>query len=76
MSLVIYKTFGHTVFMADNQHQRAYKAGKPLPLAVPVQVQGDGFRCLAYRDENGEWVDYYSGERLKGELRVVEFHPD
>ena len=62
--------------MAQNTNQRVHKAGKPLPPAVPVQVQGEGFRCLAYRDENGVWIDYHSGEPLQGEVKVVEYKFD
>jgi len=62
--------------MAENTKQGVHKAGKPLPPAVPVQVQGEGFRCLAYRNENGDWIDYHSGERLEGEVKVVEYKFD
>jgi hypothetical protein len=62
--------------MAENTHPRVHKARKPLPPAVPVQVQGEGFRCLAYRDENGVWLNYHSGKRLKGEVKVVEYNFD
>lgn len=76
MSLEIDNDSGQLFHMAENTHQRVHKAGRSLPLAVPVQVQGNGFRCLAYRDESGDWIDYYSGERLKGEVKVVEYRPD
>ena len=59
--------------MAENTKQhRVHKAGKALPLAVPVQVQGEGFRCLAYRDRNGTWVDYHDGHPLKGSVKIVD----
>jgi hypothetical protein len=45
---------------------------KSLPLAVPVQVQCDGFRCLAYRDQNNKWVDFHTGKLLEGSLRLIE----
>jgi hypothetical protein len=61
--------------MAENT-KRVHEAGKPLPPAVPVQVQGVGFRCLAYRDQNGAWIDYHSGAPLMGEVKVVEYHFD
>ncbi len=44
---------------------------KGLPLAVPVQVQCDGFRCLAYRDSAGNWVDFHNGKPLDGKVRIV-----
>ena len=62
--------------MAENTKPRVHKAGKQVPLAVPVQVQCEGFRCLAYRDKHGTWINYTSGEPLKGAVRVVEYHFD
>jgi hypothetical protein len=58
--------------MAEDMKQRQ-KAGKYPSLTVPVQVQCEGFRCLAYRNENGEWVDYHNGQLLKGPVRIVEY---
>lgn len=52
------------------------KAEERPPLAVPVHVQCEGFRCLAYRDKAGAWVDYHSGELLTGPVRIIEYHPD
>jgi hypothetical protein len=61
--------------MAEDMKQRP-KAQKRPPLALPVQVQCDGFRCLAYRDKDGAWVNYHSGELLKGAVRVIEYLPE
>lgn len=41
------------------------------PLVVPVQVQCEGYRCLAFQDHEGKWVDYCSGQPLTGTVRVV-----
>jgi hypothetical protein len=41
--------------------------------AVPVQIQCEGFRCLAYRNHNGVWVDYHSGRSIIGSVRVIEY---
>jgi len=63
--------------MADNTKQSVHRpAGKHLPLAVPVHVQCEGFRCLAYRDKHGIWIDYNSGERLHGTVRIIEYNFD
>jgi hypothetical protein len=44
----------------------------PLPaLGVPVQVQCDGFKCMAYRDKDGKWVDFFTREFLARVLGVV-----
>jgi hypothetical protein len=59
--------------MADNTKPCVQKAERRLPLAVPVHVQCDGFRCLAYRDKNGQWINYHNDEPLTGEVRVVEY---
>ena len=44
----------------------------PLPLAgLPVQVQCNGFKCMAYRDKDGNWVDFFTRKFLPGVLGVV-----
>jgi hypothetical protein len=64
-------------FMADNTKSRVQKAQKHLPPpAVPVHVQCDGFRCLAYCDKNGAWVNYQDGKPLSGIVRVIEYNLD
>jgi hypothetical protein len=43
-----------------------------LPAAgVPVQVQCDGFKCLAFRDKHGNWKDFFTRESLPVVLGVV-----
>jgi hypothetical protein len=59
--------------MADGTKHCVDKAEKRLPLAVPVNVQCEGFRCLAYRDEKGNWINYHSGELILGSVRVIEY---
>lgn len=49
---------------------------KHLPPAVPVHVQCEGFRCLAYRDKSGAWINYHNGEPLKGTVRIIEYNFD
>ncbi len=45
---------------------------RPLPVSrLPVQVQCDGFKCMAYRDPEGRWVDLFSHEILPRVLGVV-----
>jgi hypothetical protein len=44
----------------------------PLPrLGLPVQVQCEGFKCMAYRDKNGKWIDFFTHESLSRVLGVV-----
>jgi hypothetical protein len=44
----------------------------PMPLlGVPVQVQCRDFKCMAYRDREGRWVDLFSREFLPQVLGVV-----
>lgn len=62
--------------MADNTKLCVQKAEKRLPLAVPVQVQCEEYRCLAYRDREGTWINYHNGEPLKGSVRVVLYNID
>jgi hypothetical protein len=58
--------------MAEDRNQ-SQKADKRPSMAVPVQVQCEGYRCLAYRNESGAWVDYHNGQLLKGPIRIVEY---
>jgi len=39
---------------------------EPLLRNQPVLVQTAHFRCLAYRDAQGQWWDYFHGIKLDG----------
>ena len=60
--------------MHDKQPESA-KADEvygPLPrLGLPVQVQCDGFKCMAFLDEKGRWVDFFTHEHLSRVFGVV-----
>jgi hypothetical protein len=58
--------------MQDNAREfKKIKYG-PLPvLGVPVQVQCEGFKCMAFRDREGRWVDLFSHEFVPRVLGVV-----
>jgi hypothetical protein len=44
----------------------------PLPvLGSPVQVQCDGFKCMAFRDREGRRVDLFSRKFVARVLGVV-----
>jgi hypothetical protein len=43
------------------------------PVGMAVIVQCEGFRCIAYRTEGGQWKSLYGNEILKN---VVQFYPD
>ncbi len=34
-------------------------------------VQCHGFRCLAFLDANGQWVNFYTGKVLTGVLKLI-----
>jgi hypothetical protein len=43
-----------------------------LPVVgLPVQVQCDGFKCMAFRDRQGRWVDLFSHEFVPRVLGVI-----
>jgi len=44
--------------------------------AVPVQVQCENFRCLAFQDKDGRWLDYHNGKLLTGRVHIVEYKPE
>ncbi|HTV41205.1 MAG TPA: hypothetical protein VMF08_11560 [Candidatus Sulfotelmatobacter sp.] len=35
-------------------------------------VQGSGFRCMAYRNDDGKWRGAFDNEVLPGAIRVLE----
>lgn len=35
-------------------------------------VQGTGFRCMAYRNDDGTWRGAFDNEELPGAIRVLE----
>jgi hypothetical protein len=44
----------------------------PLPvIGLPVQVQCDTFKCMAFRDSDGRWIDFFSRKFLPRVLGVV-----
>jgi hypothetical protein len=44
----------------------------PLPiLGVPVQVQCEGYKCMAYLDKTGQWIDLFTRKPLPRVLGVV-----
>jgi hypothetical protein len=44
------------------------------PIGQTALVQGDGFRCLAYRDKDGKWRDAFHKRELKGSIQVIKPH--
>jgi hypothetical protein len=45
------------------------------PLAVPVYVQCNGARFLAYRDKEGNWRYFYNQEPVKGSVKLIPYSP-
>ena len=37
-----------------------------------LMVQGAGFRCAAYRDQDGKWRDALNHEELFGEIQILK----
>lgn len=58
--------------MQDKVRDLKMKKYGSLPaFGLPVLVQCDGFRCMAYRDREGRWVDLFSCEFMPRVLGVV-----
>jgi hypothetical protein len=60
----------------DNMSDKDQKFTKPkygpLPImGLPVQVQCVGFKCMAFRDQAGRWVDLFTREFVPTVLGVV-----
>jgi hypothetical protein len=59
-------------FVKDNVQLVTKTKYGPMPkLGLPVQVQCDGFKCMAYLDKDGRWKDLFSHELLPHVLGVV-----
>jgi hypothetical protein len=37
----------------------------------PFIVQCSDFRCMAYRDSSGKWLDYFNGDEIKGDVLII-----
>jgi hypothetical protein len=58
--------------MEDKAQEFGKNKYGPLPVfGLPVQVQCDGFKCMAFRDREGRWVDLFSREFVPRVLGVV-----
>ena len=54
----------------QNSEMKNFYGRLPLP-GMPVQVQCDGIKCMAFLDKEGRWVDLFSLEILPHVLGVV-----
>jgi hypothetical protein len=52
---------------------KAGEAGERM-IHGPEWVQCVGFRCLAYRDEQGLWHDFHTDEYLAGVIGLVKYN--
>jgi len=59
--------------MKENIPDPTKKNYGPLPsTGVPVQVQCDGYKCMAFHDREGRWLDLFS---LKFVPRILDVVP-
>lgn len=54
----------------DN-HSENEKKPTPPPLGKPVIVQRPHCRCMAYKDKDGKWRDYFHHDELTDVLGVI-----
>jgi len=58
--------------MKENLPDPTKKNYGPLPSrGVPVQVQCDGYKCMAFLDRDGRWVDLFSRQFVNRVMGVV-----
>lgn len=38
---------------------------------ILIWVQCEGYRCLAYMDAAGKWINFYTGEKLMDFVKVI-----
>jgi hypothetical protein len=66
-----------SVTSASPVKQRGFKPAQPENGNSPFVlefflVQGAGFRCMAYRNDDGKWRGAFNHEELPGAVRVLE----
>lgn len=44
------------------------------PVGMPVIVQSNGYRCVAYRSDDGRWISCYDGREVENVLRFYPLH--
>jgi hypothetical protein len=60
------------IVSVDDEFPKTKPRYGPLPaLGLPVQVQCDGFKCMAFRDKEGKWVDLFTRKSLSHVLGVI-----
>lgn len=42
-----------------------------VAIGEPVWVQCDGYRCLAYQNQQGEWLAFHNGTKLAKVVKVL-----
>ncbi len=46
-------------------------SGRVLILKDLVWVQCKEYKCLAYLDANGRWINFYTGKKLKDFVKII-----
>ena len=41
------------------------------PIGQDVMAQFEGFRCLAYLDATGKWINFYTGKKLTDFVKII-----
>jgi hypothetical protein len=44
---------------------------QPQTIDELVWVQCKDFRCLAYTNKAGKWINFYTGKRLTGSVKII-----
>jgi hypothetical protein len=65
--------FGPAGISEQREWMQEAKAARPpdLDLSQLIWVQCHGYRCLAYRNAKGRWVNFYTGRVLSGTVKPV-----
>jgi hypothetical protein len=46
-------------------------SGQVQTLVDLAWVQCKGYRCLAYLDATGKWINFYTGEKLTDFVKII-----
>jgi len=62
------------IFTKSKIQARLVSESAPTPIKIGIHlvwVQCRGYRCLAYVDATGKWINFYTGKKLADFVEVI-----
>jgi hypothetical protein len=65
--------YGFAPMRIKLQPSQTFKSStSKLSAADLFWVQCGDFRCMAYKNPEGKWINFYTGQKLVGSVQVIE----